>query len=191
MTEQSASTSAESSATAAGISKQPPSGPLPDAEAIRWLRGTTAFGLFLIAIGLFALFCARDIRQQSLAVHDPGPRALPLICGWLMLVGGIVQVATALFRSRQHRLRWKFEQPLRELCPSRTIWTLMALVLYLLLLPWVGYSLATVLFLGITLKLFGSGWGETVVVTVVLVSLISILFERLFQVTLPQGSLFF
>lgn len=148
--------------------------------------GTAAFGIVLVLLGGAILYFSQGIRAFALGNHDPGPKAIPLGCGVILILGGLAQLAQAFVYEgfMQSRSNWKIALNLR-------LWLIfVALVLYVCLLDSLGFLAATCFFLLGALKLFGSKWVESIVSTVLLVAFIYFLFEIVFKVSLPQGNFF-
>ncbi len=158
--------------------------------------GTAAFGLFLILLGAGIVYFAKDIRVFSFGNNDPGPKAVPLGTGVILFVGGVLQIVVAFAREGLlDRLRTKSKsekQSVTKLKPAtaRILWMLGTMVAYVFLLNTIGFAASTSLFLVATLKLFGSGWKEAGMTTIVIVAFVYLLFEVVFKVSLPTGSLF-
>lgn len=158
--------------------------------------GTAAFGLCLILFGTAVVYFARDIRGMSLGSHDPGPRAVPVATGILLILGGLAQFATAvikegLLRTRLERTtRQQFLQAAPKGAIAGPIVTILLLIIYVIALNYVGFVVGTSLFLLLTLTWFGSRPWPALVATVVIVLFVSLLFEKLFLVSLPSGTLF-
>ena len=66
--------------------------------------GTMAFGGFLIVTAAFILVFARDIDAVDLGNHDPGPRAVPMTLGCVLLAGGFYQLRLGWFTRRRTSL---------------------------------------------------------------------------------------
>ena len=158
--------------------------------------GTAAFGCFLVLFGTAVVYFARDIRGMSLGSHDPGPRAVPVATGILLILGGLVQFATAVIKEGllQPRAGRTTPQELLQTAPKGTIAgpivTILLLISYVIALNYLGFMVGTSLFLLLTLTWFGSRPWPTLVATVVIVLFVSLLFEKLFLVSLPSGTLF-
>lgn len=148
--------------------------------------GTAIFGLMLVVLGGAVLYFSKDIRAFALGESDPGPKALPLICGGLFIIGGLAQLGQAIFFDKLFKTPNAGANPFS----SRFAATLGMLIGYVALLNSLGYLLATSLFMLSILKLFRSRWPEAVIASIVLVSFVYLLFEIVFKVSLPKGMFF-
>ncbi|MDA7527699.1 tripartite tricarboxylate transporter TctB family protein [Planctomicrobium sp.] len=148
--------------------------------------GTAVFGVMLVTLAIAIFYFSKEIRAFALGESDPGPKALPLICGGLFLFGGLSQLVQAIFVEGLFNAK-KFSL---TRVSGQFLMTLGILVGYIVSLNLLGYLLSTSLFMLCLLKLFRSRWLEAVVATGVLVSFVYLLFEMVFKVSLPDGILF-
>lgn len=148
--------------------------------------GTAVFGVMLVTLAIAIFYFSKEIRAFALGESDPGPKALPLICGGLFLIGGLSQLAQAIFFEGLFHAKLFSENRVS----GHFFMTLGLLIGYVVSLNLLGYLLSTSLFMVCLLKLFRSRWLEAVVATGVLVSFVYLLFEMIFKVSLPAGMLF-
>jgi len=148
--------------------------------------GTALFGVMLVTLAIAIFYFSKEIRAFALGESDPGPKALPLICGGLFFIGGLCQLVQAIF------FEGLFKAKLFSIdrVSSQFFMTLGLLIGYVISLNSLGYLLSTSLFMVCLLKLFRSRWMEAVIATGVLVSFVYLLFEIVFKVSLPAGILF-
>jgi putative tricarboxylic transport membrane protein len=155
-----------------------------------------SFGLALLVVSVLFLFFAQDIDRSSLtAENDPGPRAFPVTISLLLLAGGTGQLIADLRRRRRLDTpvaTGHLENP-AEASDRRglvnVVVLISALLIFLLLVAWIGFLASTFLFsLGMTWWL-GARWWHALVFAVVLVLAIDVLFVRMFEVALPTGLL--
>lgn len=148
--------------------------------------GTFIFGALLVSLGIAVLYFSKEIRSFALADADPGPKALPLICGALFIVGGIGQIMQSVFFDKFWR------RPVIRAGTNLTplIVTMVLLLGYIVTLEQVGFAIGTTIFLLVILLVYRCRWYEILLTSVVLVSLIYVLFEVVFKVSLPRGTLF-
>lgn len=149
-------------------------------------RYESAGGIFFLSVGLFFAWYARSVRVGTGA--EPGPGFLPF---W----GGIVLAAvSAFFLARAFFKRVRTESPFFPEGDSwkRVVLTGSALVLYPLLLKPLGFTLATMLFVGVLVKtVFPQGWGKTIVTAVLAAAAARIIFVTLLGIRMPAGVLGF
>lgn len=124
--------------------------------------------------------------------YDPGPYLLPIALGAVLVFGLIAQVFW-FSRTRPAEVDPATTDPGEEdSAPPQNGLALLiiaALAAYLLLMPWVGFSLATVLFAAGLIWRFGSGLGTAVFSAVLLTIVVKALFTIVFKVPLPEGEL--
>ncbi|MEW4489481.1 tripartite tricarboxylate transporter TctB family protein [Thalassoglobus sp. JC818] len=171
-----------------------PDDPSPEAVGLSEVTGTLSYGVFLCIVGALAIFFAKDFRAVGLSQSDPGPRAIPVACGIIMIVGGLWQVAAAWIKRRQSQPDLK-QLPASSIDESkqhrrgnlRALVTLGLLIGYVVLLPIFGFAVSTVVFGILVLKNFGSPWSEAFIATASISAVVYVLFVNLFQVMLPQA----
>jgi len=144
------------------------------------------FGLVVMVVALFFLGFAVTIRRSGLAGDaDPGPRAIPILVASALLIGGVVE---ALRGWRWTRSRTRAE---RIVVPEGTrvaISLVVALFVYLLMLPWLGFALGTWLLSTSLLWLLHARWWVAIGMSLIFVIAILLIFTGLFQVPLPTGA---
>jgi len=113
--------------------------------------------------------------------NDPGPLALPLVlCIGLLVAGG-----WEFFQSRRHRS----EAPATSWWQPKVLGTGVALVGYVVAVHWLGFALSTIAFLALTTRAFGARWWSAVVASLLIMSIVWLMFTYLFEVQLPHGTL--
>ena len=76
----------------------------------------------------------------------------------------------------------------RQISPPVIVLTALSILVYMLTLEWLGFLLASYLFLVITMRLLGSErWWLNLVVSAVALGLIYLVFRTAFSVILPVG----
>lgn len=149
--------------------------------------GDVSLSLFWIGVGLFFLWFARDIPQASFTSEgDPGPRAFPQWLGLALVVGGIWQLIRQRL-SQQPPAGPSADEPPRSLRPLNALIVLVAVGLYIPALPWIGFSVATLILVTGLLWFLGSRWWVAATVAVSLLVLIQLLFGYGFNVPLPTN----
>ncbi|TWT56920.1 Tripartite tricarboxylate transporter TctB family protein [Thalassoglobus neptunius] len=178
-------------------SPPPPDDPTPESVGFSEFTGTLSYGVFLCILGASAIYFAKDFRAIALSQSDPGPRAIPVACGVIMIIGGLWQFAVA-WRKRQQSQTDRDQLPVpselsvdetkqRRRGNLRALVTLGLLIGYVILLPTFGFIVATIVFGILVLKNFGSPWSEAVIATASISAVVYVLFVNLFQVMLPQA----
>ena len=161
----------------------PRSDPSPDKPA---REGDLWLGIGLIATSLVALLLARSIQTIGLGDNfDPGSKAFPIGLSSLLAVGGLVEL---------WRCRRSLKPGARRLnaaasdSKTKSVLILLGLFLiYVLLLPWLGFAISTLVMATVMMKLLGNAWKSSLLVSIVLITLIYFLFVMLFKVPLPGG----
>jgi putative tricarboxylic transport membrane protein len=158
-------------------------------------RIDVAVALCFAAFGLFMMIHATGIKL-GMAKDPVGPRAFFYGCGAVMFVGGVFLVA--------QRLRhWKAYGG-RNLIPTegtadeegypasatRAFAVAGASILYALSMPWLGYLLATPLFIMAALAILGHRrWTGMVALAVSFTVVFYVIFAQVLNVRIPVGPL--
>ena len=149
--------------------------------------GDTSLSLFWIGLGLFFLWFSRDIPAANFTSEgDPGPRAFPQWLALTLVLGGTFELARQRFLPirPERQPASKEDAPLK---PFNALVVLVAVGLYIPMLPWIGFSIATLVLVTGLLRFLGSRWWLSVTVAFCLVVLIQLLFGYGFNVPLPTN----
>lgn len=144
-------------------------------------RADAAVALVTIAVGAFVVTQAQGLEDPG---HDAlGPSAIPTALGVVIAACGAVLLAGTVAG-----------RPGAERDPAR--WGLLGATIALLLayvhgIGWLGFPLATTLFVVACLALLGArGWPRLVLAGVTVSLVVTVAFGRLLGVDLPSGRLF-
>lgn len=146
-------------------------------------RAEAAAGLVTLAFGAFVVVQARALEDPGLDAIGPG--AIPTALGLVIAGSGLVLLVQALVGRRADAT---------ESEPAR--WGLLGTAVLLLLayvhgIEWLGFPLATALFVTANLVLLGTRGLPRLVVAGIAISLVvTLAFGRLLGVDLPAGRLF-
>ena len=153
------------------------------------MRENLAVGVVSVATGAATLaFLPEMVSGETLAaLGDPySPAFFPILIGALLIVcGGIMIVVSVTGRAPEVRGEGSVESPLRLGTTTGFI------VIYTLLITWIGMLAASVLCIAGLAYILGYRRHVIVGVAAVVVPvLIYVLFERMLYVLLPQPTLF-
>jgi len=143
--------------------------------------GNRIWGILLCAVGIYYLI--EGINLPPAAIGDPlGPLVFPSILGSALIACGVYLAVRPGPRTGQAAFsRGTFPQVLI---------LFVLLLLYSAAIPWLGYLLATVVFVFITAFLMGErSWAKGAVISVVFSVGIFFLFIRVLTIPLPLGLL--
>lgn len=108
-------------------------------------RGDLAAGIVLLAFGVFVVAASRNIRYSNLIGNDPlTPATVPTTLGVLLVVLSVALIVRALLRRRQAGGESGSDgdaSPRRA--SSRVVLAIGSCLGYALLLPYVGFLIAT------------------------------------------------
>jgi hypothetical protein len=100
------------------------------------------FGIISVAIGVFVLFNIESLRNIKNSMDPAGPAALPLIIAWSMIVIGIIHFTASLYLIRKESVKEKSEGAKKNKSIMPVLKISIASVIYILILPIIGYPLA-------------------------------------------------
>ncbi len=143
--------------------------------------------IFFMAVGVFFAVYARSVEIGTW--HEPGPGFLPFWAGVILTV-----MAASLFIGSYARKAWAARPSFFPKSDSwkRVVATFIALIAYNLLLPRLGFTLMTFIFLFYLVKfIFPQTWARALVVSVAGSVIARLLFINFLETQLPKGFLGF
>jgi putative tricarboxylic transport membrane protein len=138
----------------------------------------------LFAAGAY-LFAALGMPRGVAA--RPGPGFFPLSVGMFL---SLAAAAFVLETIRRPTGASAVGRSLPRDARLRVVATAAALVVFVLLLPWIGYPLATALFVGGLLRALGGTWVGSLIAAVLAAAVSYYGFAVLLSVPLPRGVFF-
>jgi hypothetical protein len=131
------------------------------------------------------IYLTQALRMPLGAAARPGPGFYPVAVGAFACVVALVVTAVAFRRSARVEA---VEAGKPTAVERRHVWLAVAtLAGFCLLLPWIGYPLAALLFVGTLLRELGAGWRGALFTALVSAEGSYYLFAILLGVTLPRG----
>jgi putative tricarboxylic transport membrane protein len=138
-----------------------------------------------LTIGLTAVLLGRAIKKPGFASNqDPGPQFFPILLGTLLALGGCILLLKSFYQPAP-----KTESSIDPLNNRSLLLFVIGFLAYLLAMPWIGFSLASITFVCLMIWQQGSRLGVALPLAIGLVIGIQILFVKLFHVQLPAGIL--
>ena len=156
---------------------------------------SSSLGWALILVAGIAYFLSRDIVEPGFGNNaDPGARLFPVGLSALLVVGGIALLVRH-WRERHAPVEKSDSTEHQGDRVGERRSTLKAaallgfLILYLLLLPWLGFGTATLLFAFASMRFLSTSWARSAVISIAVVAFVYVLFGVGFRVPLPTGVL--
>jgi putative tricarboxylic transport membrane protein len=148
--------------------------------------------LITVAIGVGIVIVARGIRRSGPVMDPIGPRALPIIIGSLLVVGGTVVAIREFISWRRHPdAPFDDGEPDEAGVPASAprALALMALsLIYMLTLEQIGYIIGTLVFVVVGLRMLGiRSWLALSAISIVYTVGSYLIFAELVLVNLPLG----
>ena len=152
-----------------------------------------SFPVFLLVIGLLALLLAWRIPPSGLGQNaDPGPHVFPIALSIFLIAGGLFELGKLLVHRhpapQQSGPRLRIGERIRLLFPVLLL--PLALAVYLLVIPSLGFFSATFLLALVMIGWLGHPWWKAAFYAFCLIAAVYLLFVRIFKVPLPGGTLF-
>jgi len=150
--------------------------------------GELVFAFALLAFSLAAFWQAYDISGFS-GLTSAG--VFPMLASGAMTLAAAFNLAACLAKPRADGGGDSdIVCFLREVLPPRHVALIVLILLYLVAMPWLGFTVSSGLFLLAALSLlWRRGLVPTVLLTAFALGAIYVVFRLVFQVVLPQGSL--
>ena len=144
-------------------------------------------GMALIMFGVWYAYLIGDLPERSIMPNTPGPSFFPII-----IVSAILMLSAALFISGV-RENHGAEKTVRDQTSHRlAVLAIGAFVVFLALLPYAGFIIASCLFFAVLMYLYGSrNWIMIIASSVIIPVTLYLLFRHGFQIILPRGILAF
>ena len=156
-------------------------------EARTRLVGEVLFAVLLLLLSVFLLWSAYGISGLS-SFTSAG--SFPMAVTAVMVITGFIIVVQTIRSSPdgQDTQGSAWAHFVRQISPPVIVLTALSILVYMLTLEWLGFVLASYLFLVITMRLLGSErWLLNMVVSAVALGLIYLVFRTAFSVILPVG----
>ncbi len=140
-------------------------------------------GCFWLAVGLTAMVLGKAIKKPGFASNqDPGPQFFPILLGMALFFGGAALLIKSFFSAQT------VPNPPESLAKNSSLFGFIGgFFVYLLLMPWIGFSISSVAFIFSMIWLQGTRWIAALPIAVLIVVGIQLLFGNLFHVQLPAG----
>ena len=139
----------------------------------------------LFSIGLAFVICLESIRIGPGALSNPGPGFVPLICGLVMgIIGLIVFISTYKSSPLEGKVAlWGPDTRWRDM-----ILTTISLIIYALLIDFLGFHLITLLWMIFICRWVGSmGWMTTFLISAVTIISSYLIFSYYLGIRFPLG----
>ncbi|WP_439518584.1 tripartite tricarboxylate transporter TctB family protein [Hydrogenophaga sp.] len=152
------------------------------------LAGELTFMVLLVLVSLFLLWTAYHISSlESLAA----PGTFPLFCAAAMAITGLLNVVkTARKKLHLENGESTVQQFVRKITPLQLVLFSVLIFLYMLGMEFIGFLLASYLFLALSMYLLGSRRVLlNLLISALVLAAIFIVFRTAFSVILPAGSL--
>lgn len=142
--------------------------------------GNIWLGIFFICTTLAVLVLSSSIQSIGLGNNfDPGPKAFPIGLSLLLAAGGAFEF-----------VRRKPSEPKEVPATGEeksVLLLLGAFAVYVILLPWLGFATSTLIMATTMMMILGNPWWRALSLSLVLLTIIYVLFVQFFRVQLPGG----
>ena len=154
-------------------------------------KGDLWLGIVLLGTSILTFTLSGSIQAIGLGDNlDPGPKAFPIGLAALLALGGLIELWLSRIETNQDLKMQIPSNRVETVSNPRTVLLLLACFLvYVLLVPWLGFALSTVVMAPAMMILLGNSWKQSLLVSIILIIVIYALFVVLFKVPLPGGVL--
>ncbi|MEJ5229034.1 tripartite tricarboxylate transporter TctB family protein [Pseudothermotoga sp. U03pept] len=148
----------------------------------------TILGVFLIALAIFVLISSSSfpnlvVRGEKL----PGPKYFPSLLSILMILLGVFYIVSSIFKLRKREKNQIDKSSKGQLSPLLVVLT--SSILFVPVVQLVGTTVGVIAITFSMMVFFRVKWYYSAVISVTLALLIRLVFEVLFKVPLPEGTL--
>lgn len=156
---------------------------------------TLSLPLAILAVAVFALVYAADINSNRAGnANDPGSRFFPVGIACCLALWSLVELgryAVSRFRNTADQNGLRTRRPFSRTIGNygMPIFFIVAMSVYLLAMPRIGFSISTVVLASGVLMMQKMRWYQSLLIAVAMVAVVQLLFVVLFKVQLPTGEL--
>lgn len=144
-----------------------------------------AGSIFWILVGSF--FCVGSLKYGLFNEGIPGPGLLPFLGGIILIFLGLMVFVVA-FRKSGHEKDVQDEFFPEKFSLKKIVFTVMAIIFYLVVLEYSGFLLTTFFFMLFLFRFIEpKKWTVAITSSVLIASFFYILFQLLLKVQLPRG----
>ena len=146
------------------------------------------FAMALIVVGGVCFIGGLRIEQSVTSDEDdPGPKALPLVLGGALFLGGVGSCISMLIRPRQEDApSGKTDAGMAGFGNAPV--ALSAFVAYVIAIGWLGFQVSTLTFVWSMLVWLGARWWSALLMAVLVIGVVRFVFGNLLYVQLPEGA---
>lgn len=141
-------------------------------------------GIISGVIGIVTFVLTLSFPNYSRGSNVPGPAFFPRILGILFLIIAVIQICKSCVKKDYET------KEIIEIDYKKMAILIGLFIFYIGLLNLLGFFITTIAFLLVLQKVLGVKLKTNIIVTVIIVLLIFLIFNKLFAVSLPSGILF-
>ena len=150
-------------------------------------RRNTIAGLALMAFGIWYAYLIGNLPERSIMPNTPGPSFFPII-----IVTAVLLLSAAMLVSGIRGLRQPGSDAGKHINNRPAVFAIGTFFVYLALVPYAGFIIASVLFFAGLMYLYGSrNWLMIGASSIIIPVMLFVLFRYGFQIILPRGILAF
>ena len=151
-------------------------------------EGNLIFGTVLIGVAILVIVEASFFPKFVVSGKKlPGPAFFPTILGIILVISGFYEIIMALLEKRFFRLSKPFSNYLKDWGIQNVLILLLMLIIYVPIIKFLGFILGTFIISSLLMVRLKTGWIRSVVVSIALIVVIVLLFEKVFKIPLPEG----
>ena len=151
-------------------------------------EGNLIFGMVLIGIAILVIVEASFFPKFVVSGKRlPGPAFFPTILGIILIISGFYEIIVSLIEKRFIRGSKPFLEYLKDWGIQNVLILIFMLLVYVPIIKFLGFVLGTFIISLILMLRLKTGWLRGVMVSIALIIVIVLLFEKVFKIPLPEG----
>jgi len=150
--------------------------------------GNLIFGVALISIAILVMVEASFFPKFVVSGKRlPGPAFFPTILSIILIISGFYEIIMALLGKRFSKPPRPFLDYLKDWGIQNVLILLFMLIIYVPVIKLLGFILGTFIISLLLMVRLKAGWIRSVIVSIALIIVIVLLFEKVFKIPLPEG----
>lgn len=152
-------------------------------------KGSYCFGIILLVLSFLVIYFSRSFPEfKSGDKVLPGPRFFPILLSVFFIIAGVVEIYRAYKSDRKLFIKINFKYLLNK--GNLDLLLLVGLLLiYVPLINKLGFIIGSVIFTVILMLRLNVPLFKSILVSILGITVIQIMFEKLFMIYLPDGLL--
>jgi putative tricarboxylic transport membrane protein len=145
-------------------------------------------GIVLLIIAIFVIIISLGFPSFiSFGQKLPGPNFIPVILSIILIISGSYEILRALFNRHEIQPKKPSKEYINNWGNQNVIIIILGFILYIPIVQKLGFVITTFIFSLILMVRLKTGLLRGIIISAILVTIIMLLFTKLFRVPLPEG----